>query len=40
MKILSRYAQIKGATPIGSVTNQMGIAYVGTRAVDRGNGIT
>ncbi len=40
MKLLTRYVGIMGATPIGTVTNQSGVSYVGTRTVDRGNGIT
>ena len=39
MQLLTRYAQLKGANSIGSVSNQLGISYVGTRSIDRGNGV-
>lgn len=39
MKLLTKYAELKGANSIGSVSNQLGVSYVGTRTIDRGNGI-
>ncbi len=40
MKLLTRYATIMGASSVGTVTNQSGVSYVGTRTIDRGNGVT